>query len=166
MFAAIASPIAISAQNGDGCSVSSPAHLYVEDPSKIAPPDSAHAKIVFIGDPILCRAGGTQCRHPEVPALLTEHGTLLAVSRGFSYMEVNVKPGEHHLCAAIDAKGDEHSILNSYLTLSTTAGRTYFVRGRISISYEVKSYALELLLADDDDGAYLASRAKALTFKQ
>lgn len=79
-------------------------------------------------------------------------GEWVGANRGHSYFSVSVAPGEHHLCAKVDAPMDHPTEL---LHFTAEAGKVYYFRGRV-VPPQSGVY-LFFEQSDSDEAEYLLS---------
>jgi hypothetical protein len=77
-------------------------------------PEAGKARVYFLQDSFSTRIG--------------LDGKWVGANRSHSYFSVSVDPGEHHLCAKVDAPMD-HPIELVHFTAE--AGKVYYFRGRV-----------------------------------
>jgi hypothetical protein len=97
------------------------------------------------------------------PSTLGMDGQWIAATQGFSHITVSVEPGDHHFCAVGTGPALAEPPLRSHYGLQVEAGKTYFVRGRLTF-YENSVSTLDLSLINDDEGRYLVSVSKQSLF--
>jgi hypothetical protein len=119
-------------------------------PHTVSPPGADRARIYFIHD------AGTLAKVPlAYPTVKVGiDGAWIGANHGDSFFWIDVAPGEHHICAALQT-----SMMSNRVELAhfnAEAGRTYFYRTRLVLSGAVE--LLELERVDSDEGAYLASQ--------
>ena len=120
-------------------------------PHSAAQLDEGKARIYFIHD--AATAGDfTPLVYPTVKVAMD--GSWVGGNRGDSFFQVDVTPGEHHICETLQT-----SIMDPRVELAhfnAEAGRIYFYRTRLLLSGTVE--VLELEPIDSDQGAYLVSQ--------
>jgi len=116
----------------------------------VTPPGAGKARIYFIHD--AGTAFGRPVAYPTVKMGID--GAWAGANHGDSFFRVDVDPGEHHLCAALQSSLMPGRVELSHL--NAEAGKIYFYRTRLLLSGSVE--VLELEPADSDEGAYMVSR--------
>jgi hypothetical protein len=115
-----------------------------------APPPPEGAQLVFIHD------SGRDTTTPVLAYPTTRYGVdgaWVGAGHGNSWSAVNVVPGEHHLCAALQSIFFATNVQLAHLT--AVAGTTYYFRTRLIMSRSVE--LLELDQIDSDQGKLLIS---------
>ena len=101
-------------------------------------PEAGKARVYFLQDSFSARIG--------------LDGQWVGANRGHSYFSVSVEPGEHHLCAKVDAPMD-HPVELVHFTAE--AGKVYYFRGRV-VPPQSGVY-LFFERSDNDEAEYLLS---------
>jgi uncharacterized protein DUF2846 len=89
-------------------------------------------------------------------------GSWVGANKKDSYFSVDVDPGEHHLCAAIQS-----AFIRKYVELAhlnAEAGKVYYYRTRIYYSENGPEY-FSFSAADSDEGNYLIGSVPLATAK-
>jgi hypothetical protein len=131
----------------------------------IPAPAPGMATLVFIEDQVQDRPGhhNQNCIKCASQVRLGMDGQWIAATLGFSHTTVSLGPGDHHFCAVGTGPALAEPPLRSHYGLQVEAGKTYFVRGRLTF-YENSVSTLDLSLINDDEGRYLVSVSKQSLF--
>ena len=125
--------------------------------------DPSKATIVFVEDQLQERPGHAPCPKCSTRVQLAMDSNWFAATNGFSHTAFSVEPGEHHFCAS----GGDHfyvdSPLPSLMPLHVEAGKTYYLRARVSFFYGYNVQVLDLSQINEDEGKYLVSMSKTAT---
>jgi hypothetical protein len=81
-------------------------------------------------------------------------GSWVGAGHGDSWFEIQVAPGEHHVCATLQSSFVNQRVELGHFTAE--AGKAYFLRTRLVMSQSVE--LLELEQMDSDQGKYLVAR--------
>ena len=146
--------VKLNVKTADGANAPAP----VEDPGK--------ATVIMIEDQVQERPGHAPCPKCSTRVQLGMDGEWIAAASGLSHTSVSVAPGEHHFCAA----GSDHvltaSPLPSFMPLHLGAGKTYYLRAKLTLLYSYNVVVLDLSEINEDEGRYLVSVTKRATFSK
>ncbi len=129
--------------------------LKTTDSKAIPAPDPGMATLVFIEDEIQLRPGHLLCVKCSTRVQLGMDGQWIAATKGFAHTSVSIGPGDHHFCAVGLPAVFGPSPVDSFFSLHAEAGKTYFLRGRLSYFYRSHEDVLDLSRINDDEGRYM-----------
>jgi hypothetical protein len=127
-------------------SISLSVHLH-KNPPPPAPLQPGKALVYFIHE------SGTPVELGYPTTLIGMDGAWAGANHGDSYFFINVDPGEHHVCAALQSSFVNQRVELAHFTAE--AGTAYYFRTRLILSRSVE--LLELEPVDSDQGKYLAA---------
>jgi hypothetical protein len=131
--------------------VSMAVHLN-KSPRRQMQPESGKALVYVIQDAGASGALGT-LGYPTTKVGID--GKWVGANKKNSFSSVDVTPGEHHLCVAIQAAFIRNNIELAHLT--TEAGRVYYYRTRIIAADKGALQYFSLEAVDSDEGEYLVA---------
>ena len=96
-------------------------------------------------------------------------GTWIGATKGNSYFSFPLDPGEHHLCADLQAVSSS-SETTSLTSFTAEASKTYYFRVRLTDQNNSGrggvDWAVDLELIDNDEGQFLVSSYEVSSYKQ
>jgi hypothetical protein len=128
-------------------------------------PRPGMATLVFIEDQLQDRPGhrNQNCIKCAAQVRLGMDGQWITVTQGFSHTYVPVAAGDHHFCVLGAGPALAEPPLQSHYGMHLEAGKTYFLRGRLTFyGYQVST--LDLSPINEDEGRYMVSVSKQSLF--
>jgi hypothetical protein len=114
----------------------------------LAQPEPGKARVYFIQETGIKVTFGV---YPTTS--LGIDGAWVGAYKNDSYISVSVDPGEHHVCASLQALATGHQVELAHFTAE--AGKIYYYRTRLILSQGQEYF--ELIPVDSDEARYLVA---------
>jgi hypothetical protein len=90
------------------------------------------------------------------PVRIGMDGAWIGAMKEYSHLQFPVEPGTQHVCARWSHRGIT-ALDASLLNFDTEAGKTYYLRLRITTTFKGPDFAVDLQPVSDDEGRFLVS---------